>query len=393
VSAHRTPWRLLPCALAVLWPALAMTAGTPDGDSAAAACGRFFDTPQNGADPQAVARSCQAAAAEDASALLHLGLLTLAGIGTPRDLAGAAGACATARQRDSSVPAGFCLAAVTEEQRRAGDSPAKASHQPASTAVASAMLAKLDALRQASYQGDPTADADLCDLHFEGRIGGFDAQQAADWCRRAAAHGNAPAMIRLGLMHLWGVGVERGLATADALCAEAHARDPRLSASFCQAAVGAEHARMAAASAPSRFASPAAWPAAFDQRLTADALAPDRVMGAPHATPSGLRYTCRDLGRWARYGEPLDLRAFGRLITQFTASDYAELDAAAQQCVADVAPYDTDGYERGLLARFRVMLPELKARQAELSGADTQRRADAAEIDRLQRAAPVAGGH
>src|SRR5205823_11841096 len=125
----------------------------------------------------------------------------------------------------------------------------------------------------------------------------------------------------------------RSLATADALCAEAHARDPRLSASFCQAAVAAEHARTAGASAPSRFAYPAAWPAAFDQRLTTDALAPARVLGTLHTTPSGLRYTCRDLGRWARYGEPLDLHAFGRLITQFTASDYAELEAAAQQCV------------------------------------------------------------
>ena len=315
----------------------------------------------------------------------RLGLLTLAGLGVTKDPAEAATLCAQAHLHDASVPAGFCLAAAAAELSRVSGPTAGTPGASVGTASASVLPSVMAGLQDLSNHGNRAATAELCWSYFAGRNGTFDTVLTADWCRRAAEYGSAQAMRRIGLMHLWGVGVERSLPEAEALCAEAERRDRTVSAAFCLAAVEAEHKRTAEMFSPSHFVYPEPWPAASDPALSADALAPDRALETLHTTPTGLRYTCRDLIRWSRYGQVIDPAAFGRPIETFTDRDYASLGEGATACAAAIAPYDQDGSERSLLAQFGRMLPTLKAQQAQLARATQARRVEEATLDRENR--------
>jgi hypothetical protein len=185
------------------------------------------------------------------------------------------------------------------------------------------------------------------------------------------------------MMRLWGVGAERSMAQAEALCQEAQARDPAVSAAYCLAAIGQERAAKAAAAAPTHFARGAPAPRAADRASEPDALGYDRALASVHATATGLQFSCRDLLKWAQYERAEGLgvltpnsQIFGRSIIEYRDQDYAALDRAAAQCAAAIAPFDEVGRTRQYLVEFRNMLPLIKARQRELDREKRLQQAD-----------------
>lgn len=365
------------------------------GDKAAPKelCELHFDRRGGAFDAAATIAWCRRAAElGDAAAMPRLGLLALAGVGTRKDLGEAARLCGQASQHDTPISAGFCLAAVAEERRRSG-LPAVAA-APASIAGADAVPATtVSGWRELATQGDRAAPAHLCEFYSGGRGETFVVAMAAEWCRRAARNGDAAATRRLGLMRLWGVGMDKSTAQAEALCREAQARDPAVSAAFCEAAVKQEYSLAAAALAPSHFAH-----TPQGGSLPADAFGQDRAIASVHVTATGLQFSCRDLLKWSRYEAPggvgivtAETRAFGRPIVEYQEQDYAELDRAAVACAAAIAPYDKDGGDRRHLAEFRKMLPLISVRQRELVQQLQARREDVARcVEALRRSRAIA---
>jgi TPR repeat protein len=95
-------------------------------------------------------------------------------------------------------------------------------------------------------KGEREAAAQLCGLYFDARQGEFDAARVVDWCRRAAANGDAWARVRMGLLYLAGTGVDRDANQAQVLCAAAASLGkPDVPAGFCLAAVAIENERAA----------------------------------------------------------------------------------------------------------------------------------------------------
>ena len=190
-------------------------------------------------------------------------------------------------------------------------------------------------------------------------------------------------MRRLGMMRLWGVGMEKDTPQAEALCAAAQTRDPAVSGSFCVAAVRQERALAAAQATPSRVTHSGPGAVLPDRESLSTALGQDRAIESVHTTATGLHYNCRDIIRWSRYETregvhiiTSDTQAFGRPILQYQEKDYAELDRAATDCAAAMTPYDADGSQRSALAEFRTILPLMAARQRELEQQTKERRAD-----------------
>jgi TPR repeat protein len=349
-----------------------------DHDAAAHLCQLYFDDRSGTLDPDKTVTWCRkATAAGDADAMRQMGLLTLAGIGVSKDLDAATTLCTAAHARNHGISAAFCLAAVTAERQRAEAADGPLVLPPAARVPTDPELgAEIAHWTTLSNHGDHVAPARMCDIYFDAREGVFDAVKTADWCRRAAEFGDARATRRLGLIHLWGVGLEKSSPEAEALCIEAQKRDPTVSAAFCVAAVTEERARTAEDATLSHFAYPQPWPAASDSAQFTDALGPDRVIESVHTTPTGLRYTCRELSRWARYGLPVGGVMFGRSVSEYTTADYSALDKAATECANAIAPYDEDGSERQQLAEFRKRLPLLEQRKRDLLQAAAEQRAE-----------------
>ena len=176
-------------------------------------------------------------------------------------------------------------------------------------------------------KGDREAAAQLCGLYFDARQGEFDAARVVDWCRRAAANGDAWARVRMGLLYLAGTGVDRDASQAQVLCAAAASPGkPDVPAGFCLAAVAIENQRAAQAALQP------------PQPQTGAAATPD-----PAATPSEA---CRQLFA----GAILDTAATAEACKKAAASGDAEalhriglmelvglagqrdLDAAARDC-------------------------------------------------------------
>ena len=342
-----------------------------DKTAAAAACAHLYNADHVRFDPKAAFAACRHAAdLGSADAFNRIGTMTLAGVGAARDLAIAASLCRTSSQLDPAGPGGFCITAVRAEARRAtGAIPDDAAAQPP---PASLDAAAIDRLQAAAERGDHNALGQLCGLYFNAPLGAFDPGRTADWCRRAAGFGDSDAMRRLGLMRFWGVGMERSIAGANALCTEAQARDPAVGGGFCLAAVKAEQLRTAEAAAPARYAYPQPWSVAQEMGALPNPLSADRVLETVRETPGGLQYSCHDLTRWARYGVPLNPSTFGRPLAEFVPADYTELAASASECESLITPFDLDGSQRRLLAAFRDMLPTLQARQAALIATQRQ---------------------
>lgn len=353
------------------------------GDHAAMAhlCRVYFDGRNGTFEPAKTAVWCRrSAAAGNARAMHRLALLALAGVGTPKDLTAATTLCSAAHQRDGSVSSGFCLAAVYAERRNTG--------QPLYLAVPSATsppnnksAAKMTKWRDQANRDETTALSKLCSAYFDALDGAFDPVATAEWCRRAAEYGDARAEERIGLMHLWGVGMERSLHQAEALCKAAHARNSAVSEAFCVAAARQQYDEAAEQESPSAVVYPTPWPGVRspvtpDPRVLTRVLGPDRVLESVHVTPSGLHYNCRTLTRWARYGPPIGAEAFGRQVAKLTKQDYADLNAAASACAADIAPYDKNGSERALLSKFQRQLVALEMRQRSLIASIASRKAE-----------------
>ena len=360
-------------------------AAAGDHEAPARLCRLYFDGHDDVLDPAKTVSWCRRAMEQgDAGAMREMGLLTLAGIGVSQDFDQAATLCAQAHSHDPAVSAGFCLAAVAAERQRAGEAPPPP-ETIASAAVDPALTATISYWIERSNHGDHAAPAKLCNIYFDAQGGTFDSVKAADWCRRAAEFGDARSMHRLGLMRFWGVGLERSIPQAEALCTEAQRRDPLVSDAFCVAAAKEERTRAALNTQPAHFAYPEPWPAGSDVTKFADALGPDRVLETMHTTATGLHYSCRDLIRWARYGLPLDSEAFDRPIVQYRAEDYTALEQAATDCATAIAPYDQDGSERRNLAKFRSSLPLLRQRSRQLAQATRQHQTELSQQVRVDR--------
>ena len=347
-----------------------------DREASAHLCALYFDGRGGVFDPAKTVTWCQrSAAAGDARAMQRMGLLALAGVGVPKEIDEAARLCAAAHSHDPTVSAGFCLAAVAKERRNAAETTdlPEAATAPAPDPKLEAAMARW---RDLANRGDRAASAQLCEIYFNARDGTFDPVKTIDWCRRAARYGDARALRRLGMMRLWGVGIEKGSPQAEALCNEAQRRDPAVSAAFCLAAVEAKHTQAISEAGPSDFAYPAPWPAALNPEMSSKALGPDRVLETVHVTATGLHYSCGDFIRWARYGLPLSVEVFGRSLQQFREQDYTALDQAAAACAVAIAPYDQDNGMRDLLAKFRPMLVQLEQRQRELVRAAQEKHAE-----------------
>ncbi len=338
-----------------------------DHDAQVHLCDLYFGGHGGSFDPQKASTWCHAAAESgDARSMWRMGLLSLAGVGTKRDFDAAAKLCSQAASHDATVPAGFCLAAIAKQRIRAG-APYPANDAAAKPLDDPAPANTLAHWHDLADRGDHAATAHLCDTYSTPEMAPSIHKRTTEWCRRAAGYGDANALRRLGLMRFWGVGMEKSGPGAEALCVEAHARDVAVSSDFCVAAVRAERVLAESEINPSHFAYPAPWPAASELTSVPNALGPDRVLETVHSTASGMRFSCRDLNNWSRYGLQLDGLMFGRPILQFGPQDYAALDAGAADCATAIAPYDKDGSERRQLAEFRAMLPSLQMHQQELA--------------------------
>ncbi len=376
-----------------------------DGAAAQHLCEFYFDGRSGTFDPAAAVTWCRRAAdVGDAGAMQRLGLLTLAGLGVRKDVDAAARLCTQRQSSDPAVSAGFCLAAVAAEIRRDGGSATSvdASGVPRTGPGFNPDAAAAQSVgewRGLAERGDRIAAARLCAFYFGAYGGGLDPVDAAGWCRRATRYGDASAMRRLGMMRLWGVGMEKDSPQAEALCVAAQSRDPAVSASFCVAAVRQELALAAAETAPSHFAHPAPTPELPDRGTSANTLAHDNAAGSIRTTATGLHFSCRDIIKWSRYETAAGLgvltpetRAFGRLIIEYQERDYTALDRAAANCAAAIAPYDKDGSDRRHLAEFRTMLPLMKARQRDLDQQRQSHRTDVGRcVEALRRARTIAG--
>jgi hypothetical protein len=367
------------------------------GDNAAPKqlCELYFDGRGGAFDAAATIAWCRRAAEHgDAAAMQRLGLLSLAGVGVGKDLDAAAKLCAQASPYDPAVSGAFCLAAVAEERQRSG-LPALAVTIPAALEAEAISAATVSQWRDQAARGGRDATMRLCEFYFGARGGAFVPRMAADWCRRAARNGDAAALRRLGLMRLWGVGMDKSASQAEALCSEAQARDPTVSALFCVAAIKEERALAAAAAAPSHFAH--VGPQSGSLPL-ADVAGQDRAIASVRATATGLQFTCRDMLKWSRYEASdglgvltAETRAFGRPLLEYQEQDYAALDRGAAECAAAIAPYDRYGDDRPNLAEFRKMLPLIKARQHELGQQRQARRGDVQRcVEALRRSRAVA---
>lgn len=364
-----------PAALAAASAAAAPRDATPAARSAAPAeaCERDFVAAGGTFDPAKTVAACRRAAdAGDPRAMQRLGLLSLAGLGTGKDLDAAAQLCRAAQARDPAVSAGFCLAAVAAERRR--HAAGAAAPPAAAEAPTPSMAGRIAQWRERANLGDRDAPARLCETYFGVSGVAFDAVNAARWCRTAAEYGDAHAMQRLGTMRLWGVGVERDVPQAEALCRGAEARDATLSAAYCLAAVHQERELAASISEPQHFSYPAPWQVSPDLGEHPNALAADRILESRHTTAGGLDYSCRDLIRWSRYeaSHGLDvvtsaMQPFGRSILKYRAEDYTALDRGAEACAVAISPYDEDASERRQLAEFRKLLPVLEQHQRQLA--------------------------
>lgn len=354
----------------------AWTARAAKADPAASRhlCELYFDRIAGPFDAPNAAHWCRLAAESgDAAAMLRLGMMSLAGVGTHRDLDAAATLCARAAPLRPAGSAAFCLAAVAVERQRAGEA-ATATPPPAATTPDAAQAADAEHWRMLAESGSRSMVSRLCTFYFGADGGAFDAVKAAAWCRRAAGYGDADAMRRVGMMRLWNVGIERDSPQAEAICLAAEARQPAVSASFCVAAVREERRLAAAQASPARGYYTGPNPVSLEVERRPDALAEDLALETVHTTDSGLHYNCRDILRWARYETPEgiriltpDTRAFGRLLVDFQPGDYAALDRAAVSCAAALASHDADGGDRRHLAEFRRMLPLLATAQHRLA--------------------------
>jgi TPR repeat protein len=350
------------------------------GRSAPQQCEFYFDAGGGRFEAAEAAAACQRAAdSGDRPAMHRLGLLSLAGIGVRRDLDAAAKLCSAAAPADAEVSASFCIAAVAAAARREGIPMPSVDRTIARPPDANAAKT-IRQWRELADRGDRAATGHLCEAYFGVQLEPFDPTRAAMWCRRAAGYGDARAMLRLGLMRLWGAGVEKDAPQAEALCREAASRDPAVPAVFCIAAARQERARPAAEVS----AQPEAGTAAQQNAGSGGALSrAQKILGTRHSTATGLTYRCSDFTRWSRYetADGLgvltpDFTAFGKRIEQLGPRDYAALDAAAGACAAAVAAYDTDGGERRNLAEFQRMLPLIAARQPDFANQKRERQAE-----------------
>ncbi len=359
-----------------------------DHDAPGQLCGLYFDGRPGKFETARVTDWCRrAAAGGDGWSLYRMGLLYLVGLGVGRNIDQAQALCVAAGRNAAGVPQGFCLAAANKQQQQAAQE---------------ALLPVPAAPDAATGQVESGATPEVnCNRLFTATQ--FSPAATVRWCGKAAADGNAEAFYRLGLMKLLGVGGPRDLAAAKADCAHADASaQPHTSTAFCLAAI-AQLTRATSELAVSRdMGTVDADPTTGLPlpKTAPDPYAADRVLDAPHTTPTGLAYTCRQVSESALYEMPgLSILTpsdalFGRRIIDYRPADFSALDHAAATCAQATATVDQDGSLAKNFATFRQSLPALRVRQAALLADRRRAAAEAArirEVNQAYRSGPVAG--
>jgi TPR repeat protein len=315
-------------------------------------CTLYFDARQGSFDvPETLSWCRKASATGDVRAIYRMGLFYFFGLGVPRNLEQAETLCTAAAAHDADVPAQFCLAAIAAENARTAE---RALRPSAPRPLAS----------RATPPSGSGGAAERCASLFNQGAGPFDAAAVMRSCNEAAQGGDIGAPHILALVNLAGLGGPRDLDASERGCRISEERSAgRLSAGFCFAAI--DELRTGSAAANLSEASPRA-------TTEADPYQKDRILGAAHRTATGLTYSCREIIDWTRFEAPgLSVvrpndRLFGKVITEYTAADFAELDRAAVTCATAVASTDGDGSLRRQFAAFRNAWNQLRAGQAGL---------------------------
>lgn len=80
-------------------------------------------------------------------------------------------------------------------------------------------------LRQKAQAGDAIAQNEMAWRYFNGSVSGMvDFPEAANWFEKSAAQGNPGAQAMLGIMYLWGYGVQRDNGLANSWCGKSNDR-------------------------------------------------------------------------------------------------------------------------------------------------------------------------
>jgi hypothetical protein len=316
-------------------------------------CGLYFDGRQGAFDvPQTLSWCRRASALGDARALYRMGLFYFFGLGVPRNLAQAETLCTAAAAQDADVPAQFCLAAIAAENARTAERALRPS-------------APRSLVSRAPLPSGSGGAGERCALSFNQHTVPFDAAAVLRSCNEAAAGGDVGAPHILALVNLAGLGGATELDAAERGCRISEERSAgRVSAGFCFAVID-ELRTGGAAAANSTDSRPLA-------RTGADPYRADRILGARHRTATGLEYSCREVIDWTRFEAPgLSIvrpndRLFGKVIAEYTAENFAELERGAAACTTAVASSDADGSLRRQLAAFSTAWNQLRAGQAAL---------------------------
>lgn len=335
-----------------------------NAEAAGQLCRLYFDARQGNFDVKLTTLRCRdGAGTGDAGALYRLALLYLAGVGVDWNIDQARALCVGAQNagNDPDIAPGFCLAFVTQEEKKASHAALRAMPSPPSAAIP-ATLAALSLPQQ-------------CETLFAGRTVPFDPAETIRACTAAANAGDYHALYRLGLINLLGVGVPRDLARAQTDCAKAEAQSAgHLSAAFCLAAVDRlrRDAQTLAAGQASGNIDTNPVTGLPLPKTEVDPYLADRLLDQKRRTNTGLEYTCRQLREWAEFEAPGLIiltprdKLFGRKIVDYRPADFAALREAAAGCIKIVADVDLDGSVRQDLVTFRNSLGALETRRVAL---------------------------
>jgi hypothetical protein len=200
-------------------------------------------------------------------------------------------------------------------------------------------------------KGDPEAPAQLCALYFDARQGKFEVSRVTDWCRRAAGNNDALSLYRMGMLYLVGLGVDQDADQAQALCAAAGLREPRVPAGFCLAVASTERER----AAQEQLRLPRARPPAAASAVNPDSMPEQNCDRAFTSTPFDTATASTWCGKAAADGDPEAQYRLG-LMKLMGVGAPRDLDMAEADCVragASAKPHTATAFCIAAVAQLR----------------------------------------
>ena len=200
-------------------------------------------------------------------------------------------------------------------------------------------------------KGDPEAPAQLCALYFDAPQGKFEVSRVTDWCRRAAGKNDAWSLYRMGVLYLVGLGVDQDADQAQALCAAAGLREPRVPAGFCLAVASTEKEQ----AAQEQLRLPRPRPPAAASAVDPDATPEQNCDRAFTSTPFDAATASTWCGKAARDGDPEAQYRLG-LMKLMGVGAPRDLDMAEADCVragASAKPHTATAFCIAAVAQLR----------------------------------------